>query len=377
MSAEVQRINTLTSLRFFAALMIILGHTTGTFFKANWLGYFSVFQGVSFFFVLSGFILTHIYSDLCGKDVLRFYLARFARIWPAHITALVLLIVMFYSPDFFSQKLLLLSNVAMVHAWIPNVKFYFSYNAPSWSISTEMFFYLCFPLLIYRWRKTWKIKLLISFSVMLATIILYNKYVQPTKIIMDVHWLIYINPISRIFEFMLGMTFALGYKYLRDRNLSFIMASVYEILILICIFIGLRCSIHISIIASKIVGIAGKEWLAYSSTCFWFACLILITSVEKGLLSRFLSLKPLIVLGEISYSLYLFHTIFGNYCANHYQWALKHHPVISYVVFWSVILAVSYFTWKYIERPIRIYINLLPDYIAVRRKNIQIVPAEM
>ena len=46
----------------------------------------------------------------------------------------------------------------MVHGWIPSASWYFSYNSVSWSISTELFFYLMFPLLIWNWTRTfwWK-----------------------------------------------------------------------------------------------------------------------------------------------------------------------------------------------------------------------------
>src|SRR5690242_19654398 len=90
--AAQKKLYALTSLRFVAAALIVLGHSQGTFGipKDAWAP-FVMSQGVSFFFVLSGFILTYVYPSLKLFGIRRFLLARFARIWPAHITAFILL----------------------------------------------------------------------------------------------------------------------------------------------------------------------------------------------------------------------------------------------------------------------------------------------
>jgi peptidoglycan/LPS O-acetylase OafA/YrhL len=79
------RLDQLTSLRFFAAYLIILYHSVGLF-GIERIGV-NLGQGVSFFFVLSGFILTYVYPRLDSwTDIRQFWRARFARIWPAYIT---------------------------------------------------------------------------------------------------------------------------------------------------------------------------------------------------------------------------------------------------------------------------------------------------
>ena len=77
------RLNALTSLRFFAAFVVMLHH-----FISGSLGFAGAAHGVAFFFVLSGFILTSNYPHLSTwQDRRSFLLARFARIWPAHVAA--------------------------------------------------------------------------------------------------------------------------------------------------------------------------------------------------------------------------------------------------------------------------------------------------
>ena len=73
----VSRLDTLTSRRFLAALEIVVHHSRGTFDS-----------GVSFFFVLSGFVLAYGYQSICGRnDISRFLIARVARVWPGYLAS--------------------------------------------------------------------------------------------------------------------------------------------------------------------------------------------------------------------------------------------------------------------------------------------------
>ena len=86
----------LTSLRFFAAAMIVIHHTA--FYFKIWeplANEFILTQGVTFFFVLSGFILTYTHSKLSGtSESLKFIWARIARVWPAHIFVMIAFIIL-------------------------------------------------------------------------------------------------------------------------------------------------------------------------------------------------------------------------------------------------------------------------------------------
>ncbi|MCG9915162.1 MAG: acyltransferase [Phenylobacterium sp.] len=145
----------LTGVRFFLALGVVLFH-----YQLQWtlpdeaVGLLDRARlGVDVFFILSGFILTHVYLQGDGvPDYRRFLAARFARIYPAHLfillgmLGLVLLAPLFgvglepgrFNPADFAGTLLL------VQAWFPRETMVL-WNGPAWSLSAEWFAYLAFP----------------------------------------------------------------------------------------------------------------------------------------------------------------------------------------------------------------------------------------
>ena len=97
--AKVQ-LHELTSARFFAAMAVLLGHFQPYIGLPPWLGWMAGGFGVSFFFVLSGFILTYRYWDdfaagVAGRPYRRYIVARFARIYPCYALALVLMTALY------------------------------------------------------------------------------------------------------------------------------------------------------------------------------------------------------------------------------------------------------------------------------------------
>src|SRR4051812_20374502 len=92
-SPHTPKLHALTALRFFAAAMIVMLHAQSYFGTVPLLGHFTLTQGVCFFFVLSGFILTYAYPALDGKGAARFLVARLARIVPLHLFALLLYVL--------------------------------------------------------------------------------------------------------------------------------------------------------------------------------------------------------------------------------------------------------------------------------------------
>ena len=93
-----EKIYTLTSLRFFAAAFIVVGHGGNLpgFEPFRFLG-FNLNNAVSFFFVLSGFILSFSYYNMDVKKEFRsFIIARFSRVYPAHLFMYIFIIFVFW-----------------------------------------------------------------------------------------------------------------------------------------------------------------------------------------------------------------------------------------------------------------------------------------
>ncbi|MBV9671441.1 MAG: acyltransferase, partial [Verrucomicrobia bacterium] len=128
----MRQIKSLTSLRFFAAASIVVLHSVEPFKFAKTDDLFPLQQGVSFFFVLSGFILASIYPKLTRSDLRAFYTARFARIWPAHVAVFLLMLAIlprsFWNFDGHPTISAAIANLCLVHGWIPARIYYFSYN---------------------------------------------------------------------------------------------------------------------------------------------------------------------------------------------------------------------------------------------------------
>lgn len=366
---ELKKLDPLTSLRFFAASLIVLHHSVEIFsFKKTFLAYD---QGVSFFFVLSGFILTYVYPSLNSKHAIkRFFLARFARIWPVHFFCFLL--VIFTLPKIMwiispTEHLWprALTNLLLIQAWIPRYDYFFSFDAPSWSISTEFFFYLCFPFLITRFRNTWLKKLTFCLFLVLAMILLSKLFhladILHTSAIYKISTdgLIYINPISRLFEFALGMCTALLYMNLKQRyhQLPTFYYTAVEIALLLCVYGSLYFTYILVAhpILYKIFGMGGIKWFCESAIAPFAAALILVTAIGKGKISKILTTKIFVRLGEISFALYLVHMIVLDWFLA-IKPKLNFSPHISYCIYWLVILACSYLINKFIEEPARKFI---------------------
>ncbi|HEY8533470.1 MAG TPA: acyltransferase [Micromonospora sp.] len=164
--------------------------------------------GVSFFFVLSGFVLT--WSARTGLRVWRYWRARFARVYPAHLVALALALAGLAVTDRVPPAIneLLLKTVLLIQAWDPREYVYLALNPVTWSLSCEVAFYLAFPLLHAGLRRVgsaglWGLALLLVAGVWLmpalAEVALAPEYRR---------WFVYAFPLSRMLEFTLGIVLA-------------------------------------------------------------------------------------------------------------------------------------------------------------------------
>ena len=354
-------LHALTSLRFVAAMLIVIEHSAGRFGLPADLGSpFMLDQAVSFFFILSGFILTYVYPVLPVTAVPRFLRARVARIWPAHLVAFALLFLLAgrqAGRRDGHQIGIALANLLLIHGWIPVKAFFFSYNTVSWSISTELGFYLLFPLLIHRWHHSWWWKLLLTFGLVCGLITVINITHLPASSGLRETGLLYINPLGRLFEFTLGMTTALLYRRLvTSLTCTRVIGTVGEIgavmLAVMCMAYSDRWATVIGQVSW--ISAAGAFWFReVGATAGAFALVILMMALERGVLSRLLSTRPPVLLGEISFALYLLHPVLLTIFTDHARALLRVPNPILYALYWVLTLLTAHLVWVLIETPMR------------------------
>jgi peptidoglycan/LPS O-acetylase OafA/YrhL len=148
---------------------------------------------VDLFFIMSGFIICHVYQDsfrfgFSNENFRQFTVARFARVYPLHFITLILCIVLFvpkWGWDAVDDPKAIITNVFLIHSF--GIHKIFTWNVPSWSISAEWWAYMIFPFLViflYR-KKKLAIGLLILFVVLSYLGIIYwiprKSWMDPTQ----------------------------------------------------------------------------------------------------------------------------------------------------------------------------------------------------
>ncbi len=335
-------IKPLTSLRFVFALMVFFSHCImidphfGQFF------YQEGFIGVSFFFVLSGFIIAYNYQDkLITKEKTKkqFWIARFARIYPLHI--LTLLLVALFGGYIFEDATDWLKhfipNLFLLQAFIPFESYYFSFNSPSWSLGCEQFFYLAFPFLVWVFSKRFKLLCLtILFFIIIIPLGMY--YSDPQ--IQKAFW--YVNPMARIADFLIGMFLYNLYYKTKQKGWSYGKASFFEtfsIIFFILFLLGAN---------------AGVAEVYRNSFYYWLpiSVIILVFARQSGIFSRILSNKPMVLLGEISFGAYMFHFFIIKAYVHLTDKLDLNIPFQIAVIFVLIfVIALSLVSYRFFEKP--------------------------
>jgi peptidoglycan/LPS O-acetylase OafA/YrhL len=307
----------LTSIRFLAALTVVLSHFTELGLLKLPKQVFDFIDGgrpaVSLFFVLSGFILTYTYRQTIGTEggTMRFYVARFARIYPvvllslglaALVTAYLLntgdasLLLEWYALKnwiYISLAISLVCQLFLLNAWFPFAAVNQPWNGPSWSISCEAFFYALFPLLVRRlgaMRLRTLYVLCAGLWILQGLWIVFLQHALPAS---RHGFLVAEFPITHLFEFVVGICAAIKFDELRTRGTSF---HSHGLLL-----------ISLALAAIVILAITSPVSPAYYLESPFFAALILgLVLLERPVIG-FLNQRWLVLLGEASYSLYLIH----------------------------------------------------------------------
>ncbi len=308
----------LTSLRFFAAAMIFTFHLR-EFAPAEGLYRIApgMYHGVSFFFVLSGFVLTHAHLGR-AIDLKRFYLARLARLAPLHLASLALLLAVLPLPAARGQSLgaaesvlSFLLKASMLDAWAPTRALLQSWNNVSWSISVEIAFYAAFPLALPAMLRR-PLRALAAVAALSFGVLAVGALAGLPQFSLDRDALTLFNlgscfPPARAFEFALGMATRLAWgRWLQNASLPPALWTTIEALALAGAAAWLLFAVPALVERGQ--G-AGFVWLRASGSCWLFAGALAALAGGRGAFGRALALRPLVALGEASFAFYMVHMI--------------------------------------------------------------------
>ena len=309
----------LTGMRFVAALVVFLVHFQGRFpVKFGVLGQLADIS-VGFFFLLSGFILTHVYqAGIPKNDRPRYVIARFARIWPVHAACLVLflgLVLDNHLPDTGAGWLRLLAQFALVQSWATDQPTIIFYNGAAWSLSVEAFLYAVFPFLVTlddrRFSRAYvAIACLTGLALVACEWIAAN---SPGHIEM-VRTITRFSPPLRLLEFASGMEAA---RWLSRRRSRLVSGGPVRDTVVDFLAFGSIAVAFLLIGPNSLLRHAGwaADWRIVMSYlgmgmgyALPFAFLVTWFTRSRGLVAWAMSRRLAVALGEISFAFYMVHT---------------------------------------------------------------------
>jgi len=339
----------LTFTRFLAAVAVVIFHFREEAFPfksviiKDFIEYFTVL--VSYFFVLSGFILTVNSKD--GINVRRFYINRFARIFPLYLGALLLMLFLLLvartPKDTISFNKVFLS-VFLIQSWFQN--YALSYNFPAWSLSAEAFFYVVFPFVIFLLRnKPLRLQLIsiVSFWFIMQVLFVWMLLHQNTFVMN--------NPLFHLSTFLLGI--AAGRLFESKQDILAIYTSKFELLSLVMITVLALLVMSRNPIFLKFYhnGLLAPVFVLFIYT----------VALSKGRLIKLFANRRLEYLGEISYGIYILQFPVSILVFGIMDRIVKVSPTVGFYIYLPSLIIISSVTYHFIEKPCRMLIRNLLD----------------
>jgi peptidoglycan/LPS O-acetylase OafA/YrhL len=334
-------IKPLTSARFFAALFVVIFHYDKKLMLFP-IGLASFgYEAVAFFFILSGFILTYTHAKANRLNVspTEFLRLRLFRIMPAYVLALCIALPFVLTSVLkqgFSLQLLLVPP--MLQSWWPPAALL--WNGPAWSLSNEVFFYTIYPMV-------WVVCIQVGISAfgamaagLVALICAARFLVSPDTEFWHSFYAYF--PLLNLPQFVLGI--ALARLWFRFGQLP----RAWSVLCLSAVALS-------GIIYLK----PTSPWLANDVIlCAIFGAIIysLASLQPDERISSFLSAKPLLILGEASYAIYILHVPIWVWWDRivRVSLGLNLPAKVDFTAYFCTMILVSLAASLFFERPLRI-----------------------
>ena len=407
-----ESIPSLTGLRFIAAFSVLIAHALPKIIPLpeghsgpliyTLLGSASA-EGMTLFFVLSGFVIHYNYAQQIqhggSRGLYSFFVARFARLYPLFLCCLLYDLLYKYSysqvPPSLSDALPYYLSLTQSWFYVPlgdNSLIYQFGLMPSvaWSVSTEWFFYCVYPLICYGLARVVGIKnnLLVALAVCIAAVVLvvgigsFGDLINTRAVALFgpvadlnthwqdsfVRWLLYFSPYSRVFEFLLGCICASIYVSQSSKpvtaneerwGLGLLLISMVVVGALHMFFYA-----NVTLPGRLLTWLTPLKWLSFSfGLAPPVAVIIFCCARYQSAMARWLSSGKMVLCGEASYSIYLLHlpVIFA------FRWEAAPVTAPRVLIGDSLrfgmtalsIIGLSLITWTIIEVPCRRFLRRL------------------
>lgn len=311
----------------------------------------------SVFFVLSGFVIYHRYSEIKTMNSIKFYnyfVNRISRIFPILIILVTLTFLIGFLYNTYSGieaiKLYLL-NITLVKGFSSTL--FLTGIGPSWSLSVEELFYILSPLIFLFTKNTFSLIKVVIFFIAAGFIITYFFIQNPFMgFFSDYLFTANYTFFGRIFEFACGIYLAIIIKKqsASPTPAGFSKISLYVGLILILTAVTLLFFIsdyfQIPKASKSWYGVAVNNIMMPVGTCFLLYSFI----YYKSYLQRFFASNIMVQLGNATYSFYLLHTTFIL------SYIFKFISTNIFIAFISMII-VSFIFYKTVEQPLALYLR--------------------
>lgn len=335
------KIDQLTFTRFIAAFSIVVLHFGARAFPFNVDNISFIFKqastAVSYFFILSGFVMIIAYNNKSKIESVEYIKSRFARIYPIYLLAILILLIYYALSNNINFENLLL-NIFLIQAW--QAEKALTFNPAGWSLSVEFFFYLLFPFLFNKVYKKFSYKKIIWFISIFWIISQFS-----------FHFMIYYNwpvngsnmycfPLMHLNAFLAGNMAGLFYlnnDKIKSKNFDLpILAVIFLIILAFKFPFGLNY--HNGMLA------------------LLFVPFIVLVSLNNGLITTIFKNKVFIFLGEISYGIYILQFPISAWISDFRL--LKYLNIekasnLNFYIKLVALLVLSSLSYIYIEKPIR------------------------
>lgn len=299
------QIDALTGIRGIASFWVLVHHAPNAWplgeRDLGWVQHLveKGWLGVDLFFVLSGFVISYVYAEAMQRpswpQTVRFWKLRLARIYPAHLVTTLAFVPLVFGaaillgqeppPDRYTPLRLLYALTLTNGFGIPGSE---GWNLPSWSVSSEWFAYLCFPAatLVLGRRRPLLSNLLGAAAVLAAMVALAFALNGGTSFTLEWSW-----TLTRVGgEFCIGALLFGVYRDTRD-GVGFDLLATGS---------------AATILALSLAGVGPIwDWALVAG----FGGLVLGCARAAGPVARLFARRRLVWLGEISYSIYLVHSL--------------------------------------------------------------------